>query len=630
MEKLLQRVSAVDPSLRRVLFWSLFPTLLTILFTTTAETALPLSLAVAANVVVGGLCLSAVWLQWAGCRTFADLLATSAHLVCLSMYGVTRRNYGLQTYPCLPAALHLLHRSTVSSMPIQLCAIVGCVVVPSVCLSSEFFAPVPIAITVFSVIIPIASGSWTGWAWAGTPNPQPELGCCPSLDMQASHSQTSRLFCNGYPSAIGLSTALPVGTHPSASGCLAGSSEIAISILEVAKLPMRSAVDKECAPPGELPVSSGGTGMSLEQISLQPAMNHSVQGDPDAAHNIQRSCVPQSGSTGSAFGSGYALESSRAPSSTSSVMLSRAHHPVSLSCDFSKFRITTSASDFRRSRTPDASGGTSYRPLTFSPCSFQPVEALQRTFGGTSQASTPGAERQCFLEGQGLCPVTPSSSCRQRDDLSLGLQPEQPDPGNSSGNGDSVGRGAGSEGPRVVLTQQRLLSNNPEDRKMTMDSKVLRWMLPHPGGSTTPVETPVSPHTSAPGPELGSDNGVLDDTSSLSSVSHDIRTPLTTALSVLQIVMDADSMDEEDRRDLLQKAWSALQLAITLVNNLLDMNKLRSAQMRVVPKRVSTRSLAIGVLRILEVQAMQQKTELVLDVSPNVPSCVLCDRVLLQ
>eukprot|EP00906_Rhabdomonas_costata_P024592 RCo035319 len=52
--------------------------------------------------------------------------------------------------------------------------------------------------------------------------------------------------------------------------------------------------------------------------------------------------------------------------------------------------------------------------------------------------------------------------------------------------------------------------------------------------------------------------------------------------------------------------------------------------MKVARRRVSIRKLAIEALRILEVQAMLGKTELLLDVAANVPSVVLCDPLLLQ
>eukprot|EP00906_Rhabdomonas_costata_P002880 RCo004488 len=171
--------------------------------------------------------------------------------------------------------------------------------------------------------------------------------------------------------------------------------------------------------------------------------------------------------------------------------------------------------------------------------------------------------------------------------------------------------------------------------------KVLRWMLPEGEASTNPRIS--APDDSSAARELSDDVGSvqsrsLDAPSSILSVSHDIRTPLTTALTAMQILLlDAPPGDRtgvdtatEDRKDLLQKACIALQSALVLINNVLDYSKLKSARVKPARSKVSIRQLAVGVLRSLDLQAAQQGTELILDASPSLPTTVRCDRVMLQ
>ena len=63
---------------------------------------------------------------------------------------------------------------------------------------------------------------------------------------------------------------------------------------------------------------------------------------------------------------------------------------------------------------------------------------------------------------------------------------------------------------------------------------------------------------------------------------------------------------------------------------LTDYSRLKTARLKPVPNRISIRHLAIGVLRNMELQALQQETELILDVHPGLPTTVRCDRVMLQ
>ena len=184
-----------------------------------------------------------------------------------------------------------------------------------------------------------------------------------------------------------------------------------------------------------------------------------------------------------------------------------------------------------------------------------------------------------------------------------------------------------------------------EDLVETMcQNKVLWWMMSL--SSTSLLEDlPLSDTQSQSPSQYRSDTSLAQSRNStepstrqlsqgdsmFASTSHDLRTPLTTAVSVLQILLDSEGgVDEADRKDLIKKAWSSLQYALLLINNVLDFSKLHCTGIKPVLSQVSVRHLACEVLRNLEVQASHEKTELVLESHQSIPSLLRTDRIMLQ
>jgi two-component system sensor histidine kinase KdpD len=115
----------------------------------------------------------------------------------------------------------------------------------------------------------------------------------------------------------------------------------------------------------------------------------------------------------------------------------------------------------------------------------------------------------------------------------------------------------------------------------------------------------------------------------LSSVSHDLRTPLgviTGATSTL--LQDEETIDPELRRDLLETAHEEAQRLNRLVRNLLDMTRLASGAIRPKKEWHPLEEIVGVALHRLEPRLAGRKVEL--DLPPNLPPVPLDDVLIEQ
>jgi two-component system sensor histidine kinase KdpD len=114
----------------------------------------------------------------------------------------------------------------------------------------------------------------------------------------------------------------------------------------------------------------------------------------------------------------------------------------------------------------------------------------------------------------------------------------------------------------------------------------------------------------------------------LSSVSHDLRTPLasiTGALSSLD--RDAAFLDEPSRHELISTALEQAQRLNRLVGNLLDMTRLEAMMLNMTRVPIDIQEL-IGVA-LQEMGTMLERYQVILDIPPDLPH-VMMDIVLMS
>jgi two-component system sensor histidine kinase KdpD len=107
-------------------------------------------------------------------------------------------------------------------------------------------------------------------------------------------------------------------------------------------------------------------------------------------------------------------------------------------------------------------------------------------------------------------------------------------------------------------------------------------------------------------------------TALLNSISHDLRTPLTSITGALSSLHDDDAfLDEAARRDLVDTALGEAERMNRLVNNLLDMTRLESGALKLVREPADVPDL-IGVV-LDQLGSRLHSHELALDLPDDLP-----------
>ncbi|MCR5774103.1 MAG: DegV family EDD domain-containing protein [Lachnospiraceae bacterium] len=110
-----------------------------------------------------------------------------------------------------------------------------------------------------------------------------------------------------------------------------------------------------------------------------------------------------------------------------------------------------------------------------------------------------------------------------------------------------------------------------------------------------------------------------------SSMSHEIRTPINTIIGLNEMILRENKSDEiaEDALNI----QSASNMLLHLVNDILDMSKLQSGQMKLTSVSYSPRELILDVVTMMQVQTNEKKLQFNVDVAPDIPSVLKGDEV---
>lgn len=115
----------------------------------------------------------------------------------------------------------------------------------------------------------------------------------------------------------------------------------------------------------------------------------------------------------------------------------------------------------------------------------------------------------------------------------------------------------------------------------------------------------------------------------LSSMSHDIRTPMNAVLGMMSIARN-HAQDPEYVIQCLDKSMSAGKRLLTLINDILDISKIESGQLVLTPSAVSLPDLFSGLTDMLAPQLQEKKLQLISDREPMPHPIVLADPIRLN
>ncbi len=109
------------------------------------------------------------------------------------------------------------------------------------------------------------------------------------------------------------------------------------------------------------------------------------------------------------------------------------------------------------------------------------------------------------------------------------------------------------------------------------------------------------------------------------NMSHEIRTPINTIIGLNEMILREDISDEIAENAVHIQEASKMLLA--LINDILDMSKIESGKMEIVPIQYETGRMFSELVNIIWIRAHEKKLEFQVDIAPDIPSMLYGDEV---
>lgn len=110
-----------------------------------------------------------------------------------------------------------------------------------------------------------------------------------------------------------------------------------------------------------------------------------------------------------------------------------------------------------------------------------------------------------------------------------------------------------------------------------------------------------------------------------SSMSHEIRTPINTIIGLNEIILRGDI--PEDIAENARNIQGASKMLLTLINDILDLSKIKSGKMEIVNVSYETGKLFSEIVNMIWIKAKEKGLEFRLHVDSSIPSMLCGDEV---
>ena len=110
-----------------------------------------------------------------------------------------------------------------------------------------------------------------------------------------------------------------------------------------------------------------------------------------------------------------------------------------------------------------------------------------------------------------------------------------------------------------------------------------------------------------------------------SSMSHEIRTPINTIIGLNEIILRGDI--PEDVAENARNIQGASKMLLTLINDILDLSKIKSGKMEIVNVSYETGALFSEIVNMIWIKAREKGLEFRLQVDASIPSMLCGDEV---
>ncbi len=112
------------------------------------------------------------------------------------------------------------------------------------------------------------------------------------------------------------------------------------------------------------------------------------------------------------------------------------------------------------------------------------------------------------------------------------------------------------------------------------------------------------------------------------NMSHEIRTPINTIIGLNEMILREDISDEIAENAI--NIQNASKMLLVLINDILDLSKLESGKMEIVPVQYETGAMFSDLVNIIWVRAHDKGLEFKIDISEDIPSMLYGDEVRLK
>ena len=109
------------------------------------------------------------------------------------------------------------------------------------------------------------------------------------------------------------------------------------------------------------------------------------------------------------------------------------------------------------------------------------------------------------------------------------------------------------------------------------------------------------------------------------NMSHEIRTPINTIIGLNEMTLREDISDEIAENAI--NIQNASKMLLTTINDILDLSKLESGKMEIVPVQYEVSAMFSDLVNLIWIRANQKELEFKVDIDQNIPSMLYGDEV---
>lgn len=112
----------------------------------------------------------------------------------------------------------------------------------------------------------------------------------------------------------------------------------------------------------------------------------------------------------------------------------------------------------------------------------------------------------------------------------------------------------------------------------------------------------------------------------LANMSHEIRTPMNAITGMVELALRNDSLPEQEREYLYNIRVAGDEL-VSIIEDILDVTKIRSGTLEITEEEYEITSLVHDVMNTIQVMLAEKQVVLLVDMNPNIPSRLRGDDV---